>query len=167
MAWNDTFVDYRNFFTTSSAKYYASGSLSATRAESRAYIWNLVLDFSFVFPYKVEWATAGWPLNRSLSRRVTAGWPFNRSVEPRNLDGNRAELVASILWHVFVHLFFLLYLYFPASQGKRIEQLSSQSPNPTLSIPIGCKPRWWRVMDYYWGKRRAVRYTMKGRSRVA
>ena len=28
----------------------------------------------------------------------------------------------------------LLYLYFPASLDKRIEQLSPQSPNPTLSV---------------------------------
>ena len=96
----------------------------------------------------VERATAGRPLNRSLSRRATAGWPFNRSVKPRDLDGNYAELVASVLWwesglklHVFVHLFFLLYLYFPASLEKRIEQLLPQSLEPTFSVHKYISPR--------------------------
>ena len=43
--------------------------------------------------------------------------------------------------HVFVHLFFLLYLYFPDSLEKRIEQLSPQSPN----LPFQCGHPWSEV----------------------
>ena len=36
--------------------------------------------------------------------------------------------------HVFLHRFFLLYLYFPAYLEKRIEQPSPQKSEPTLSV---------------------------------
>ena len=120
----------------------------------------------------VEYAIAGRPLNRSLSRQATEGWPFNRSVKLRDFDGSYVELVASVLWwesglklHVFVHLFFLLYLYFPAFLEKRIEQLLYQSPNPPFQLEpkaglwkVGRKTQlfplsnWliWRPYSFFW-----------------
>ena len=79
-------------------------------------------------------------------------WPLSWSIEPRNPDGNWPQQVQN--WShndrefdlsmfydgkwlgvaYFLHLFFLLEMYFPTLSRKKIEQFSPPESEPTLSI---------------------------------
>ena len=65
---------------------------------------------------------------------VGAEWLHERWALTRNLNSVFSQWESGLELHVFLHRFFLLYLYFPPLLEKRIDQLLPQSHEPTLSI---------------------------------
>ncbi len=83
-----------------------------------------------------------WPLKRSIER----GSPTGISIRRRRIGRMRGVLWPGIWLEFFtmgkwlgiayfLHLFFLLDMYFPATSRRRIEQLSPSESEPTLSVP--------------------------------
>lgn len=121
-------------------------------------------NFRFILAYKFWWgrATVRWPSQQftyqngiCMTIELFAGWPLNRTILPRNINWTigiglsscriGCIMTGNLTWafydgkfglklHVFLHLFFLLDLYFPPLVEKRIEQLFPLESEPTLSV---------------------------------